>query len=192
MQHCTGAKVTVQQQIPSEHSLHNAHRSLHWIRMNFKLLCSAHLYPSSLSHLLQGLPLTCMRIGPWPMRWHSRRGHCNPPACKLTDSEAVVELEAAEYLVDISCMIKAVASYHNLKGFCKQKHSRFMIYLWEKNSNTALLFRMIWIKTWQLLFSAWYKTSTQTLPLFSSNVQECYSGISASDLLFVSSQLPQV
>lgn len=38
-----------------------------------------------------------------------------PSACKLTDSKAVIELEAAEYLVDISCMIKAVASYHNLK-----------------------------------------------------------------------------
>lgn len=50
-------------------------------------------------------------------------------ACKLTDGEAVIELEAAEYLVDISCMIKAIASYHNLKGFCKQKHRRFMIYL---------------------------------------------------------------
>lgn len=67
----------------------------------------------------------------WPVRWHSHRGDCNPPACKLTDSIAVIELEAAEHLVNISCMIKAVASYHDLKGFCKQKYTRFMIYLWE-------------------------------------------------------------
>lgn len=147
--------------------------------MNFKLL-----YPSSLSHLQQGLPLTWMRIGPWPMRWHSHRGHCNPPACKLTDSEAVIELEAAEYLVDISCMIKAVASYHNLKGFCKQKHSRFMIYLWEITQIQHFCSEWPELKHGSCcsLPYAWYKKYTHTLPLFSSHIQECYSsGISASE-----------
>lgn len=43
------------------------------------------------------------------------QGALESSACKLTDSKAVIELEAAEYLVDVSCMIKAVASYHNLK-----------------------------------------------------------------------------
>lgn len=53
-----------------------------------------------------------------PMGWQPV-GNWNPAAWRLTDSKAVVELEAAEYLVNISCMIKAIASYHNLKGFCK-------------------------------------------------------------------------
>lgn len=150
--------------------------------MNFKLLLRAHLYPSSRSHLLQGLPLTWMRTGPWPVRWHSHRGHCSPPACTLTDSKAVIELEAAEHLVDISRMIKAVASHHNLKGFCKLKNRRFIIYLWEITQ--IQLFCSEWPKLKHdsccSLPCAWNKTSPQTLPLFSSNVQECCSASESS------------
>lgn len=52
------------------------------------------------------------------MGLHSNKRQGTPPF-RLTDSKAVIELEAAEYLVDISCMIKTIASYHDLKGFCK-------------------------------------------------------------------------
>jgi len=87
--------------------------------MNFKLLLGVGHYPALST---ARAPPTWTRGGLChlsPTRCHSHRGHWNPSAYKLTDSKAVIELEAAEYLVDIPCMIKAVASYHNLKGFCK-------------------------------------------------------------------------
>lgn len=86
--------------------------------MNFKLLPGVDPYPA-LPTSTTRTPLNMDESWTVSHEVTQPQGVWHPPACKLTDSKAVIELEAAEHLVDISGMIKAVASYHNLKGFCK-------------------------------------------------------------------------